>query len=655
MSTQKKTFETEVSQLLDLVIHSLYSKKEVFLRELISNASDAIDRARFEALTDAGKHEEEPYAIRITPNQAANTLVIQDNGVGMNAKEVEANIGTVASSGTKKFLQAMKEKGNAPELIGQFGVGFYASFMVAERVEMVTRRRGEPAVAWASDGSGSYEIGDADADVAPGTTIVLHMREDQKEFLDAWRIREIVRRYSDYIAHPIQLFADPSVEADKDDADADAGQTEADADAGQAEAAAPADKEPETLNSMKAIWKRAKGEVPEADLNAFYKHISHDAEDPMSVIHVSAEGAAEFSALLFIPRTAPYDLFFGNAKQGLHLYARNVFIGDDIKELLPRYLSFVRGVVESADLPLNVSREMLQDDAIIRRIRKVLVGKIIGAIEDMKTKKPDDFMTFHQTFGRLIKEGVHSDWEHFDKLKELAMFPSTFSADASKPVLLKDYVSRMPESQKEIFYISADTFEAAKHSPVLEAFEQRGYEVLFFIDPVDEFVAQRLREYDGKKLRAGDRGELDLDGTGEAKPKDKEGKAEPTEADKTFKPLTDYLSERYKDTIRAVRLTSRLTDSACCLVADEFGYSAHMERMMKAFNQEVPKTLRVLELNPKHPVVEKLLGLAAQEASSDALADAADLLFGQAQLAEGTPLENPARFNKLVSALMARG
>lgn len=650
MSTQKKTFETEVSQLLDLVIHSLYSKKEVFLRELISNSSDAIDRARFEALTDADKHEDEAYAIRITPNKEAKTLTIQDNGVGMTAKEVEENIGTVASSGTKKFLQAMKEKGNAPELIGQFGVGFYASFMVAERVEMQTRRRGEPTVNWSSDGKGSYEIGVGDEDAAPGTTIVLHLREDMEEFFDPWRIREIVRRYSDYIAHPVQLFADPSVKpADKSDAE-DTEENEVEEEVVEAEV----DQGPETINSMKAIWKRAKGDVPEEDLHAFYKHIAHDTEEPLSVIHVSAEGVTEFSALLFIPRTAPYDMFFGNAKQGLHLYARNVFIGDDVKELLPRYLSFVRGVVESSDLPLNVSREMLQDDAIIRRIRKVLVSRIIGTIEDMKTKKPDDFQTFHRTFGRMVKEGVHSDWEHFDKLKELVMFPSTFSEDETKPVLLKDYVARMPESQKDIYTISADTFQAAKNSPVLETLAQRGYEVLFFIDPVDEFVAQRLTEYEGKKLRAADRGELDLDAAeGDEKKKGEDGKPEPTEDDVRLKPLTDYLAERFKETVKTVRVSSRLTDSASCLVADEFGHSAHMERMMKAFNQEVPKVLRIMELNAKHPVTAKMLALVEADPASESLADAADLLFGQAQLAEGTPLSNPSRFNKLVSALMA--
>ena len=640
MSTETKSFQTEVSQLLDLVIHSLYSKKEVFLRELISNASDAMDRARFESLTDGKQASETPYQITLIPNQEAKTLTITDNGIGMTAKEVEENIGTVASSGTKKFLQAMKERADAPELIGQFGVGFYAAFMVAEKVEMVTRRRGEQTVSWVSDGKGNYDIGFGADDAQPGTTITLHLREGMDEYLDAWRIREIVRRYSDYIAYPVVLCPDPSVK--KDDKDEKDGDEES--------------KEPQTINSMKAIWKRGKDEVTKEELDEFYKHIAHDSENPLSTIQFSAEGTTEFSALLFIPTVAPFDLFYANAKQGLQLYARNVFIGDDIKELLPRYLSFVRGVVESADLPLNVSREMLQDDAIIRRIRKVLVGKILSNIEEMKKNRLEDFTKFNKEFGRLLKEGVHSDWENFDKLKDLVVFPSTFSEDETKPVFLKDYVGRMPSSQKEIYYLSADTFASAKNSPVLEAFAQRGYEVLFFIDPVDEFVSERLREYDGKKLRAADRGELDLDKVADEaeKKKDKDGKAEPTEDEKKFKPLTDFLAERFKSTVKNVRLSSRLVDSACCLVADDYGYSAHMERVMKAFNQDVPKSLRILELNPKHTVMERLLKLASTDSSADELADYADLLFGQAQLAEGTPLENPARFNKLVSAMMAK-
>ena len=632
----KKPFQTEVSQMLDLVIHSLYSKKEVFLRELISNASDACDRSRFEGLTDKTQAAESPYRIQLVPNREAGTLSVSDNGVGMTAEEVERNLGTVASSGTKRFLQAMKDKAGAPELIGQFGVGFYAAFMVADRVDVLTRRRGGKAVFWTSDGKGEYELSDGDPEAADGTTITLHLRDDAKEFLDAWRLEDLVRTYSDYVAHPIYLCPDPSEKPDPKDKDAD-----------------KAPKEPRQVNSMKAIWKRAKNEVKKEDSDAFYKHLAHDSEEPLATIHFSAEGAAEFSALVFVPRTAPYDLFFANAKQGLQLYVRNVFIGDDIKELLPRYLSFMRGVVESSDLPLNVSREMLQDNAVIRRIRKVLVGRILGEIADMQKNRPADFALFSRQYGRLLKEGAHSDWENGEKLRDLVVFPSTFSEDASKPVTLKEYVSRMPEGQKEIYYLSADTFEAAKNSPVLEAFAKRGYEVLFFIDPVDEFFAERVTEYDGKKLRAADRGELDLDDP-EGKKKDKDGKTPETEEDKRFRPLTDFLKARFDKRVKEVRLTSRLTDSACCFVADEYGISAHMQRVLKAFSQPVPDSPRILELNPASPLVVKMLGLVGKEEAKTELEDLSDLVYGQAQLAEGTPLENPVRFNKLVSALAAR-
>ncbi len=632
IKTMKKTFKTEVSQLLDLVINSLYSKKEVFLRELISNASDAIDRARFEALTDKSQEADGEYKINLLANKEAKTLVITDNGIGMSAEEVERNIGTVASSGTKKFLQAMKDKANAPELIGQFGVGFYAAFMVADKVQLVTRRRGDKAVVWVSDGNGEYEITEGDEDAAYGTSITLFLREDMMEYVDEWRIREIVRRYSDYISYPIVLFPDPSIAPEKDDK-------------GEIEI-----KEPQTLNSMKAIWKRSKDEVSKEDTDSFYKHIAHDNEAPLATVHFSAEGATEFSALLFIPAAAPFDMYFSQAKCGLQLYARNVFIGDDIKELLPHYLSFVKGVVESSDLPLNVSREMLQDDAIIRRIRKVIVGKLIGAIEEMKNKRPDDYTKFYREFGRMIKEGVHGDWENHDKLKELVQFPSTLSDDASKLVTLKDYADRMPASQKEIYYLTADSFEVAKNTPLLESFKKHGYEVLFFIDPVDEFVAERLREYNGKKLRAIDRGEINLDGEQEDKSKD--GKKAETAADKEFKPLTDFLAERFKDTVKTVRLSNRLTDSACCFVADEYGYTAHMERVMRAFNQTVPPSQRILEINAESPLIKKMLD--SVNAGNASIEDWADLLYGQAQLAEGTPLSNPARFNKLVSDLMLK-
>lgn len=639
MTTQTKPFKTEVRQLLDLVIHSLYSKKEIFLRELVSNASDAIDRARFEALTDPSiLSEGESFQVTLLPDREARTLTISDNGIGMDAAEVEANIGTIASSGTKAFLAALKEAANKPEMIGQFGVGFYAAFMVADRVEVVTRRAHRPAVRWVSAGDGEYEIGEAEREDR-GTTVTLHLREGMEEYLDEWRIRTIIKHYSDYIAYPVVLLPDPSVKPEKDDDKAKDDEAEKDGDKA---------KEPQTLNSMKAIWKRGKDEVEAEELNTFYKHISHDFQDPLCSIQVSAEGATEFRALLFIPGAAPFDLFMGERKHGLQLYVRSVFIGDDIKELLPDYLRFVRGVVESSDLPLNVSREMLQDDAVIRRIRKTLVSRILGKLEDLQKNKAEDYAKFYDAFGRVLKEGLYGDYENTAKLKELVQFPSTSTEDG-KLTTLKDYVARMPSSQKEIYTLSADSVEAARNSPMLEAFRARGYEVLFFVDPIDEWVSERLRDYDGKTLRPVDRGEIDLDGAADDKDKKKDAEAEQGR----FKPLIDAIQSKLADEVKEVRLSRRLTESACCLVADEHGPNAHMERIMRAFNKEAGPSKRILELNPAHPLVDKLLAMATADKDDARLADFIELVHAQALLSEGSPIKNPTRFSKLLSALMA--
>ncbi len=631
---ETRTFKTEVSQLLDLVINSLYSKKEIFLRELVSNASDAIDRARYEGLTNPEiLADGSAFQISITPDKAAKTLVVEDNGIGMSAEEVENNLGTIASSGTKAFLQSLKDAADKPEMIGRFGVGFYAAFMVASKVEVETRRVGSPAVRWVSSGTGTYEIGECDRETR-GTKITLHMNDAQTEFLESWRIDSIVRKYSDFVAYPIVLMPDLSdplpekKEGDKEE---------------------PKRPDPRTLNSMKPIWKRAKDELKDEDVNEFYKHISHDYEDPLASISVSAEGATEFKALLFLPKEAPYDLFLATDKRhGLQLYVRGVFIGDDIEAMLPNYLRFVKGVVESSDLPLNVSREMLQDDAIVRRIRKTLVSRILKKLEEMKKDKPEDFDAFYGAFGRCLKEGLHEDYENADKLKDLVAYPSTFT-EGEKRTFLKDYVDRMKPEQKDIYTLSADSLDAARNSPLLEAFAKHGYEVLFQTDPIDEYIAPALQEYAGKKLRAIDRGEIDLDGDDEKKRK----KADEAE-EKRFAPLFDAIKARLADTVKEVRISHRLTDSACCLVADEYGPSARMERILRAMRQEVSDAKRTMEINPAHPLAAKLLAMAEANKDDPALADAIDLLEAQALLSEGSPIKNPARFSKLLSDLMAK-
>ncbi|MBL7116129.1 MAG: molecular chaperone HtpG, partial [Kiritimatiellae bacterium] len=494
MSKKTRKFKTEVQQLLDLVIHSLYSKKEIFLRELISNASDAIDRLRFEGLTDKSLLEgDENWKIKIAVDADARTLTISDNGIGMTSEELDRNLGTIANSGTRNFLEALKEGKTAAdlEMIGQFGVGFYASFMVADSVTVVTRHAGSGAQAmrWMSKGDGSYSVQEVEREQR-GTDVTLHLREDMADLLSEWRIREVVKQYSDYIAYPVTMDVEREEKGEEGE-------------------------EPtktiteETLNSMKAIWKKAKADVTEEEYKEFYHHVSHDFGEPLRVVHYAAEGATEFKALMFIPEKAPFDMYFREHQKGIQLYVRNVFITDECKELLPDYLRFVCGVVDSSDLPLNVSREMLQDAAVIRRISKSLVSKLLSELKDMQEKDAEAYRTFYAQFGRVFKEGVHQDFENHDKLKELVLFRSTKSEEV--PLSLHDYVERMPSSQKEIYFITADSQAAAASSPHLEAFKARDYEVLFMVDPIDEWVVQRLTEYDGKKLKAVDRGDVELD------------------------------------------------------------------------------------------------------------------------------------------------
>ncbi len=519
--------------MLDLVIHSLYSKKEIFLRELISNASDAIDRAQYLGLTDKSVVADAPvWKIDLIVDKEDKTLAIADNGIGMSEEELDKNLGVIANSGTKAFAQALKEKQqtNIPELIGQFGVGFYAAFMVAETVTVITLKRGEgqKAVKWSSAGDGSYSLEEAARD-KPGTTIVLKLREGMDDFLNEWRLHELVKKYSDFIAYPIR-FSDTG-EAPKEDA--------------------------QPLNTMKALWKRPKSELAEEETNKFYTHLTHDYNPPLKTIPMSVEGAVEFKALLFLPKQAGFDLMMPNKKHGLHLYVRNVFIGADFDLLLPEYLRFVKGVVDSSDLPLNVSREMLQDDAVIRKIKSNITGKILGTLAEMMADAPETYTAFFTAFGRVLKEGLHNDYENGDKLKALMMFRSA-TRDGNAWISLADYVKAMPETQQEIYYLIADDLETARHAPHSEALTQRGYDVLLFTDPIDQWGVDTLREFDGKKLVAVDKGALEV-GTDEEKAAAKK-KIEAAAGD--FKELTALIQEHLKDDVKEVRFSPRLTGSA---------------------------------------------------------------------------------------------
>ena len=627
MKTETKQFKAEIGRMLDLVVNSLYSKKEIFLRELLSNASDAIDRAKYLGLVDKDILADSPdWRITVSADRDRKLLSVSDNGYGMDAEDLENNLGTIASSGTKKFMEAAaaKDGSNLPELIGKFGVGFYAAFMVADRVTVVSKKRGEDkAFAWESDGIGSYTVSDAERDTY-GTTITLHLRDGQDEYLDEWRIRELVKSYSDFIAYPIFFESLNKKEEEKKDEE----KKEPDA--------------PKPLNTMTALWKRPKKDVKKEEYDKFYKHLTHDFDEPLEVIPFSGEGQVEFKALLFIPKAAGMDLYMPQSKRGLSLYVRNVFIGNDFDLLLPDYLRFVKGVVDSSDLPLNVSREMLQDDQVISKIKSAVTSKILSTLEDMKNKESYD--TFFQTFGRVLKEGVHTDYVNADRIKKLLKYPSAQSA-AGKTIFLEDYVKKMPQDQKDIYFLCAEKEEDARNAPQLEQAEKHGLDVLFFVDPVDEWLVDSFREFEGKKLVDIARGNISFGSETEQKAE----KEANEKASADLKPFLEKVKEQLKDHVADVRVSSRLAESPCCLVASENALSPSMIRMMRAMKQDVPEEKRILEVNATHPLVEKAKGLDGND-----FADAVELLFDQALIAEGSPVPNPSRFAKLLTALMMK-
>ena len=639
--SEQRPFKTEVKKLLDLVIHSLYSNKEIFLRELISNASDAIDRARFESLKDESILEDDPeWKIKITVDKEAKTLTVSDNGIGMNAEELEQNIGTIASSGTKRFLEQLQENKDSlsPELIGQFGVGFYSAFMVAHRVKVVTRRAGsaDQGVAWESQGDGFYTITPTTREKR-GTDVIVYLTPENEEYLDEWKIRKTVKRFSDFVEHPINMDIERE-EVERDD-----------------QGKPIEGKEPkktiteETLNSRKAIWQRPKNEVTEEEYKEFYRHVSHDYQEPLETIHWQVEGQTEFRALIYIPRKPLFEMFMPEQRdRGIQLYVRRVFITDKCEELTPGYLRFLRGVVDSSDLPLNVSREILQEARAILIIQKNLVKKVLDTLADMKEKNPERYQEFWTGFGTMLKEGLHTDFENGDRIKELLMYESSH-LEAGKRTTLAEYVSRMPEHQKEIYYITAENRTAAANAPQLEAFKAKGYEVLFFTDPIDDWLSQDLTSYKEKTLRNIGKGDVDIDSDEEKAAKEEARK----QAEADNKDLVAAMKEILGDKVKEVRLSKRLTESACCLVSDEWGMGVHMEKIMKAMNPDTPPTKRILELNPDHSLIAALRQVHAKDAKDPKLAECTEMLYDEALLTAQLPLEDPLAFAKRISNLMA--
>ncbi len=615
---ERLPFQTEARQMLHLVVHSLYSHKEVFIRELISNASDALDKVRFEALTNEGIKSDEELAIHIKLDKNARTLTIRDNGIGMTRQEVIDNLGTIARSGSRAFLEKLTGDQKADSnLIGQFGVGFYSVFMVASRVKVVTKRAGsdEPAVVWESDGVSEYSIAETDT-VTRGTEVTVYLNDEGAAYAEDRQVRSVVKRYSDFIAFPIYLPNDKG----KD----------------------------EVLNQTKPIWKRKPAEVTQEQYAEFYRQALGGFDEPMEVIHTSAEGVLEYSSLVFIPAKAQFDMYNWERKHGVKLYVKRVFIMDDCKELVPEYLRFTKGVVDSEDLPLNVSREMLQQNAVITRIRKALVGKVLGRLKELATSDPSKYTGFWIEFGSILKEGLHTDYDNREQLLELARFQSSKGDGPRDLVSFKQYVERMSPDQKDIYHITGDRRELVERSPHLEVFNDKGIEVLYLVDPIDEFIVQDIGSYDGKKLVSVTKGDLDLGEMG------KEEKQERKKAETAYKKLAERIKNILADSVKEVRVTTRLRDSVSCLVNDENEMGSHFEKLMKAMNQDYTPSKRTLEINGSHSVIHNMNALYERNATDPRLEDWSRLLFEQALIAEGRQVPDPLAYTRRVNELLVK-
>lgn len=624
-ASQTLGFQAEVKQLLHLMIHSLYSNKEIFLRELVSNASDACDKLRFEAIDQPALLDGEgELHVRVDFDKAARTITISDNGVGLSRDEAVANLGTIARSGTREFFSKLTgDKQKDAQLIGQFGVGFYSSFIVADKVTVRSRRAGAPAdqgIIWESDGQGEFTIA-ASEKATRGTDVVLHLRADEDEFLSGWKLREVLRRYSDHISLPVQMLKE---EWDKDKSE----QVKTDV--------------WESVNQANALWTRSKSDVTDEQYREFYKHVSHDFDDPLAWTHNRVEGRSEYTQLLYVPKHAPFDMWDRDARRGVKLYVKRVFIMDDAEQMLPSYLRFVRGVIDSADLPLNVSRELLQESRDVKAIREGSTKRILSLLEDLAENKKEDYATFWTEFGQVLKEGTGEDSANIERIAKLLRFASTHEDSDAQTVTLADYVSRFKEGQDKIYYVTADSYTAGRNSPHLEIFRKKGIEVLVLWDRVDEWMLSHLREFDGKQLVSVAKGGLDLEALA-----DEQEKKHQTEVAEQFKPLVERLQEALKDRVKEVRVTLRLVDSPSCVVVGQNDLSPHLQRMLKAAGQAAPNVLPVLEINPEHALVKRV-----QSATDESFSEWANLLFEQAMLADGAQLPDPTAFVRRVNHLL---
>ncbi|NYT59037.1 molecular chaperone HtpG [Alcaligenaceae bacterium] len=625
MASETLGFQTEVKQLLHLMIHSLYSNKEIFLRELVSNASDACDKLRFEAIDNPDLFQgDADLRIRVEYDTNARTITISDNGIGMSRDEAIANLGTIARSGTKEFFsQLTGDKQKDAQLIGQFGVGFYSSFIVASKVSVLSRRADAEetdAILWESEGQGEFTITSVEK-ADRGTSVTLYLREDEAEFVNGWKLREVLRRYSDHISLPIQMH--------KEEWDAEKSEQ-------------VKTNEWETVNQASALWTRSKSEITDEQYQEFYKHIGHDYDDPLAWTHNRVEGRSEYTQLLFIPKHAPMDMWDREGRRGVKLYVKRIFIMDEAEQLLPAYLRFVRGVIDSADLPLNVSREILQESRDVRVIREGSAKRVLSLLEDLAENKPEQYTEFWEQFGQVLKEGTGEDQGNQERIAKLLRFASTHNDNAAQTVSFADYVSRMKEGQDKIYYVSADSYAAASNSPHLEIFRKKGLEVLLLSDRVDEWMLSYLREFDGKSLLSIAKGGLNLDQLA-----DEEEKKHQAEVAETFKPLVERLGKALDGKVKEVRVTGRLVDSPACVVVDENELSPHLLRMLQAAGQSAPDVKPILEINPEHALMGRLESAADADFDEWAL-----LLLDQAMLAEGASLAEPAAFVKRMNRLL---